>query len=74
MHTLLVVLGLALTLIGYAVERENTGRFTRGKAVGLALFVVGEILLFGEGLWWGLLGLAVPPLLIDFVYAAIRRT
>jgi hypothetical protein len=40
MHTLLVVVGLALTLIGYAVERQNSGRFTRGKAVGLSLFVL----------------------------------
>ena len=73
MHTLLVVVGLALTLIGYAIERQNSGRFTRGKAVGLSLFVVGEILLFGVGLWWGLLGLAVPPLVIDVLYAAVRR-
>jgi hypothetical protein len=74
MHAVLVVVGLALALTGYAVSRSQPSRLTRAKAVGWALLVVGEILLFGAGLWWGLLGLVVPPILVDVVFAATRRT
>ena len=73
MHVILLVVGLALATVGYAVERSQPRGFTRAKAVGLALFVVGEILLFGEAWWWGLIGFAVPPVLIDVLWAAIRR-
>ena len=73
MPAVLVVVGLALAVIGYAVERQQPPGLTRGKAVGVALFVVGEILLLGEGWWWALIGLAVPPLLIDVLLAATRR-
>ena len=73
MHVVLVVVGLALATVGYAVQRWQPAGFTRGKAVGLALFVVGEVLLFGAAWWWGLIGIAVPPMLIDLLWAAIRR-
>ena len=66
MPVVLVVVGLALTSVGYAVERQRGSGFNRGKAVGLALFVVGEIMLFGEGWWWGVMGcrpaITVPTL------------
>jgi hypothetical protein len=73
MHALLVVVVLALAFIGYTVERQPPMRFTRGKAVGLVLFVVGEIILFGQGWWWGQIGLAVPAMVIDVVLAATLR-
>ena len=73
MNALLVTVGLTLTFIGYAVERQQPRKFTRGRAVGLTLFVVGEILLFGEAWWWGLVGFLAPPVLIDLLLAAIRR-
>ena len=73
MHAVFVVVGLGLAVIGYAVERRQPGGFTRAKAVGLSLFVVGEILLFGASWWWGLIGLVVPPLLIDLLLASRRR-
>ena len=69
----LVAVGLTLAIGGYALEREEPAGLTRAKAVGLALFVVGVIMLFTERWWWGLIGLALPPLLIDGVLAAIRR-
>ena len=73
MPAVLVVVGLALTVLGYALERQQTSGFTRGKAVGLALFAVGEILLFGVEWWWALIGLAVPPILIGVLLAPARR-
>jgi len=72
MHAVLVVVGLSLAFIGYTVERQPPMRFTRGKAVGLVLFLIGVILLFGEGWWWGLMGLLIPPLLIEFLLFATR--
>jgi len=73
MDVVVLAVGLALSFIGYAVERRQPPGFNRGKAVGLTLFVVGVILLFGKAWWWGLIGLAVPPLLIDVLVAAVRR-
>ena len=73
MDTVLVVVGLALNTLGYGGERAQPPGFNRGRVVGMVLFVIGEILLFGVGWWWGLLGLAIPPLLIDVVLGAIRR-
>ena len=72
MHPLLLTLGLVLAFVGYVIERQRTG-FGRAKAVGLCLFAVGVILLFGEGGWWGLFGLVVPAVLIDQGIAAFRR-
>jgi len=73
MHVVLVTVGLTLAFIGYAFERRRPRGFTRAAAVGLTLFVIGAILLFGEGWWWGLTGLFVPPILIEPVLFAIRR-
>ncbi len=73
MHAVLVGVGFALAFIGYVVERQQPAVLTREKAVAVSLFVVGEILLFGEGWWWALIGLAVPPMLIDPLLAMILR-
>lgn len=73
MHVALVAFGLALTFIGYVVEHRQPRGFNRGRAVGVVLFVIGEILLFQAGWWWGLLGLAGPPMLIDVLLAVVRR-
>jgi len=72
-HVALVLVGLALAFVGYAVQRSQPVDYTRAKAVGWVLFVVGEILLFGEAWWWALIGFAVPPILIDVLWAATRR-
>ncbi len=73
MPVVVVVTGLARTFVAYAVERSQPKGLTRGKAIALALWVVGEILLFGAAWWWALIGLAVPPLVIGVVLAAVRR-
>jgi hypothetical protein len=72
-HAVLVVVGLALASVGYAVQGSQPVDYTRAKAVGLVLFVVGEILLFGEAWWWALIGFAVPPLLVGVLTAVTRR-
>lgn len=72
MHGVVVGVGLLLATLGYALELRS-GRFDRGKAVGLALFLLGEVLLFTEGWWWGLVGLLAPPLPIHFVLGATQR-
>jgi len=66
----MLVVGFALAWVGCLIELRQPAGFNRGRAVGVALFVVGEILLFGAGWWWGLIGLLVPPILIN----ARRRT
>lgn len=73
MHVVLVVIGLALAFTGYVVERHRPRGFTRATAVGVTLFVIGEILLFGEGWWWGWIGLVIPPMLIEPLLYLIRR-
>jgi hypothetical protein len=72
-HSVIVVVGLILATIGCALELRGPARFDRGKAVGLALFLLGEVLLFTEGWWWGLLGLLAPPLPIQLLLAATQR-
>ena len=72
MHVTLVVVGLVLSLGGWIPFRSSSKGLTRGRAVGLALFVVGEVMLFGEGWWWGLTGLVVPTLLGDAVLGVAR--
>jgi hypothetical protein len=75
-HLTLVLVGLTLTIGGQALTRAEPEGFTRGKAVGLALFVTGELLLFGAAWWWALIGLVVPSLLTDFILgiiSAIKR-
>jgi len=67
---------LALVCVGWALIRSQPVDFTRSKAVGLALLLVGEVLLYGEGWWWALIGLLVPGLLIDVIInvtSAIKR-
>jgi uncharacterized membrane protein (UPF0136 family) len=73
MHTVLVGVGFILAIIGYALQSQSSAGFHRGKAVGLSLFVAGDILLFGEGWGWGFVGLLVVPILIDVPRAVIRR-
>jgi len=73
MHVVLVVVGLTLAFIGYVVERLRPVGFTRATAIGVTLFVIGEILLFGEGWLWGLVGFVIPPLLIEPVLYFVRR-
>ena len=73
MPIVVVVVGLALAFIGYAVERAQPKGLNRAKAVAWALIVVGEILLLGQGWWWALIGFAVPPMLIGVVLAVARR-
>jgi hypothetical protein len=76
LYLTLVLVGLTLTIGGQALTRAEPENFTRGKAVGLALFVAGVLLLFGAAWWWALIGLVVPSLLIDIVLgiiSAIRR-
>ncbi len=70
---MLVAVGLALAFGGYAVERRQPAGFNRGKAVGWSLFVLGEVLLFEAGGWWGTLGLVAPTLLIDGLLALFGR-
>jgi len=73
MRVVLVVVGLALAFSGYAVERQGPVGFNRATAVGVTLFVIGEIFLFGEGWLWGLIGFVIPPLLIEPLLFVARR-
>ena len=76
MHLTLVLVGLALAIVGSVLTRSRPVRFTRAEAVGLALFLVGEVILFEEGWWWALIGLVVPSLLIgviDNVVSALKQ-
>jgi len=73
MHVVLVAVGLTLAFIGYTAERLRPVGFTRATAVGVTFFVIGEILLFGEGWFWGLIGFLMPPLLIEPVLYFVRR-
>ncbi len=73
MPIVVVVVGLVLAFVGYAVERAQPKGLNRAKAVAWALIVVGEILLLGQGWWWALIGLAVPPMLIGGVLAVVKR-
>ena len=42
MHRILVVVGMILAFGGWVPIRSGPRGFTRGRAAGLALFVVGE--------------------------------
>jgi hypothetical protein len=76
MHRTLVWVGLGLAFAGSVPLHAQPGGFSRLKAVGLSLLLVGEVILFGQAWWWGLTGLVVPGFLIEVVVAiasAIRR-
>jgi hypothetical protein len=76
MHRTLLLVGLGLALVGWVLVRSRPGPFTRATAVGVVSIVVGEVLLYGEGWLWALIGLVAPGLLIDVitgVMAAISR-
>ncbi len=73
MPIVVVVVGLALAFVGYAVERAQPKGLNRAKAVAWAVIVVGEILLLGQSWWWALIGLTVPPMLIGGVLAIAKR-
>jgi hypothetical protein len=65
----LVAFGMALAVAGWVSLRSGPRAFTRLKAVGLVLLVVGEVLLFGQAWWWGLIGLVVPELALNLIAA-----
>ena len=71
LHLTLVLVGLALAFVGWGLFRSQPVGFTRHMAVGLALFLIGEVLLYGAAWWWALIGLIVPGLLIDVIVGAI---
>jgi hypothetical protein len=73
MDTVLVVAGFFLTSLGYVGERQQRRGSFRARAVGMALFLIGEILLFGVDWRWGLSGLVIPPLLIEAALSLTRR-
>lgn len=77
MYLVLVLVGLGLTFVGWGLFRPRSLALTRPRAVGLALVLVGEVLLYGAAWWWALIGLVVPGFLIDLAVgalSAIRRT
>jgi hypothetical protein len=65
----LVWVGLGLAFAGSVPLYAQPGGFSRLKAVGVSLLLVGEVILFGQAWWWGLTGLVVPGFLIEAVVA-----
>jgi hypothetical protein len=55
------------------VERRRPVGLNRATAVGVTLFVIGGIFLFGEGWLWGLIGLVILPILIEPLLFVGRR-
>ena len=74
MHRTLVWVGLALAFAGSVPLHAQPGGFSRLKAVGVSLLLVGEVILFGQAWWWGLAGLVVPGFLIEAVVTITSAT
>jgi hypothetical protein len=74
MHRTLVWTGVGLALAGSVPLYAQPGGLTRLKAVGVSLLFVGEVILFGQAWWWGLIGLVVPGLLVEVVLAIASAT
>jgi hypothetical protein len=76
MHRTLVWAGLGLAFAGSVPLHAQPGGFSRLKAVGVSLLLVGEVILFGQAWWWGLTGLVVPGFLIEaavVIASAVKR-
>ena len=76
MDRTLTWVGLALAFVGSVPFHSEPAGFNRAKAVGLSLFAVGEVLLWGVAWWWALIGLVAPSIIIEAVVAIaslIRR-
>ena len=69
----LLLLGLTFATVGGVAIQFQRGPYTHLKAVCMVMFVIGEVLLFGQKWWWGIVGLAAPPILFNLITALRHR-